>query len=201
MILIPLSVALLTTITLNSCDAQNRASKLNTHYIIAKSPKDKTAILIPDVPKQDLMLTENVSDIHWILSQKNSPLVKKAPTTFVEDRNGRTYKATKNGILMSGSLTSMLITDDSANIPENNITALELDNQGHLWIGTYKSGVVLGIGRSIIPFKIKAIITHENNVFSIFVDQKGFVWVVYRNGGLECFQNDVSVAYFPKKIV
>ncbi len=116
---------------------------------------------------------------------------------FIQLPDGQSYTATPIGIRMWDNYTYIRITTENSKIPENNITALALDDDDHLWIGTKKSGIVIGSGDPVKPFKIKPIQTRDQHIRSISADEHGFVWVVYENGGIECFLNGISCTYFP----
>ena len=157
--------------------------------------------------------------------QKNKPLQKRAnedlfqQRKFINDCNqvtkagchmpanytsnsakvagGQTYTISLSGINMWDNYTNISITTDNARIPSNHITALAVDQDDQLWIGTYGAGVVIGYGPDVKPFKIQHVQTHNLFVVSIYVDA-GLVWVRYRDGGIECFLNGISCRYFPK---
>jgi ligand-binding sensor domain-containing protein len=119
-------------------------------------------------------------------------------SNFVQMYDGQSYTGSKNGIIMWDNYAIIRITTDNSKIPENNITALALVDGDQLWIGTYNSGIVIGTGKDVKPFKIQAIQSHDLQVASISVDASGLVWVVYKNGGIECFLNGISCSYFSK---
>ena len=114
----------------------------------------------------------------------------------VETLEGQTYIGTKNGIRLDAYLLNIWITTDNSHIPEDHVTAMALDDHNNLWIGTYSAGIVIGIGKHIKPYKSRAVQTHDLDIANIFC-AGGHVWVTYRNGGYECFQNEISIAYFP----
>lgn len=116
-------------------------------------------------------------------------------SNIVQIGGGTSYTGTTKGIILWDNYTNISITTDNAHIPENNITALALDDDGQLWIGTYSSGVVIGTGHDIKPFRIEHVQTHNIYVVSIYVEA-GLVWVAYQNGGLECFINGISCRYY-----
>lgn len=118
-------------------------------------------------------------------------------SNFIQLPDGQSYTGTPIGIRMWDNYTYIRITTENSKIPENNITALALDDDNHLWIGTKKSGIVIGSGDAVKPFKIKPIQTRDQNIRSISADGNGFVWVVFENGGIECFLNGISCTYFP----
>jgi ligand-binding sensor domain-containing protein len=124
-------------------------------------------------------------------------LCKDYSSNYVELPEGQTYTGTKNGILMWDNYTDIWITTENSNIPENNITALALDHDDQLWIGTKDSGIVIGTGDVVKPWRIQSVRTRDQHIVSISADVHGYVWVVYANGGIECFLNGISCTYFP----
>jgi len=152
-----------------------------------------------DNSPQELKRPDTLNDNNQLLLKENYKLPAKDYINFARTDDGKTYTGTKNGIIMYDGSSNIRISIENSNIPENNITALARDRDDHLWIGTYSSGIVIGIGDCIKPFKIKVVKTHDQNILAISSDGKGLVWVTFRNGGIECFLNGVSYAYFPKQ--
>jgi len=125
-------------------------------------------------------------------------LPKDYSSNYVELLNGHTYTGSKAGIKMWDNYADIWITTENSNIPENNITALALDDDDHLWIGTKSSGIVIGTGDDVKPWKIQSVQTRDQHIKSISTGY-GCVWVVFANGGIECFLNGISCAYFPNE--
>ena len=116
-------------------------------------------------------------------------------SNFVKMPNGQTYTGSKKGILMWDKYAKIQISTENSKIPENNITALALDDD-QLWIGTKNSGIVIGIHDDVKPFRVIYVQTREQNIVSIS-NGYNYMWVVYASGGIECFLNGISCAYFP----
>ncbi len=127
---------------------------------------------------------------------ENKIACRRPGTCTVHLGDLHTYTGSQKGITLWDGSARIEITTENSDIPENNITALAIDKDHNLLIGTYGSGMVKGYGRSIKPWKIKPIITQESCVTSINVDTQGLVWVLYQSGCFECFENDVSYAFF-----
>ncbi len=126
------------------------------------------------------------------LCRENGRLQKSC---FVQTRD-QIYTGTPKGIRLWDGSARIDITTENSKLPENNITALALDKDQNLLIGTSASGMVKGYGQSIKPFKLKPIKTHNFSIVSITPDDQGFVWVLYRTGCFECFENDIPYAFF-----
>jgi hypothetical protein len=117
-------------------------------------------------------------------------------SNFVQLPGGQRYRGTSTGISMWDNYTYIRITTENSDIPDNNITALALDDDDNLWIGTKNAGIVIGSGRFIKPFKTTPVQTRDQHIVSISTDSRGLMWVVYENGGIECFLNGISCTYF-----
>ncbi len=152
-----------------------------------------------DNSKHNLNSSDSLSENYQMLLEEYFQLPDIQDRNFVRSSDGKTYTGTQNGIKMCDGSSTIIITTENSNIPENNITALALDKDEHLWIGTFSSGIVIGVGGCIKPYKIKPIKTRGLNIYSISTDKKGHVWVNYQNGEFECFQDGKSIAYFPKE--
>ena len=153
-----------------------------------------------DNSNHKLNTADSLSDTYFLLLRENYKLPDHHDINFACTDDGKTYRGTKKGIYMCDGSSTILISTENSNIPENNITALARDQNDHLWIGTYNSGIVIGLGKCIKPYKTKPFLTHDQDILAIYADDKGFVWVTFRNGGIECFQNGISYFYLPKEL-
>jgi hypothetical protein len=156
-----------------------------TKNMIRRNPK-----MIPMYPQRKFL-----NDCS-LMARSDYRLPDNYASNFVGMEDGQTYTGTKNGIIMWDNYSVIRITTENSKIPENNITTLALDNEDQLWIGTAGSGIVLGTGTDVKPFKIQVIQSYDLQVVSISVDATGLVWAVYKNGGLECFLDGISCQYF-----
>lgn len=138
-------------------------------------------------------VSENV--LHTLQSRYKALI--HSPVLKVETHDGQRYVGSIKGISFWDGYSNLPFTTDNSGIPENNITALAVDDQNNLWIGTNSKGIVKGFGKSFKPYKTKTIPTHDLNIYSIVSAGNGDVWVTYQDGGFEYFQNGVSEAYFP----
>lgn len=165
----------------------------------ANPNQDRRRVYKPDQRQEfeNLRQPDTLSGNALAYLKETYKLPDQSTINIARTSDGRIYTGKREGIKMQDASSSILISKDNADIPENNVSALALDRNHHLWIGTYSSGVVIGIGKDIKPFKIKLVKTRELKVFSISVDENGLVWVTYRNGGIECFKDDISYAYYP----
>ena len=145
--------------------------------------------------KQEVHQIYTVNDCSCSTAAEYSNLFDNKASNFVKSAAGPTYEGTKNGIKMRGYSTRVNISTENSRIPENNITTLALDDRDNLWIGTYSSGIVVGTGNPIKPFRTHTITTQELHIYSISIDGAGCVWVTYKSGGMECFKNEISVFY------
>ena len=180
-----------------SCVAQKSIQTLKSENLRAIPDYSKKNNLKKSKSKVEAHRTYSLNDCSCITPTEYANLLKNEAANFVRSLDGSTYEGTKNGIKMRGYLLRIDITTDNAGIPEDNITALALDGDDNLWIGTANSGIVVGTGELIKPFKTHPINTQELNIFSISHDKKGCIWVTYANGGMECFKNETPVYYFP----
>jgi hypothetical protein len=119
-----------------------------------------------------------------------------SPINKVITCDGKKYTCSKKGINIHDGSFIYRITTDNANIPEDNITALAIEDD-NLWIGTYKHGIVIGTGHTYKPYKTKIVLTHDLQIFSIVKGKHDGMWVTYRNGGYEYFLDGITFAYFP----
>ncbi len=137
--------------------------------------------------------TKDITDI----KMKNSKLPSNRITSIACSKNGNAYIGTPAGILMWDNYADLVITSENADIPEDHVTALFIDADDNLWIGTMNSGVVKAIGKDIKPYKSIPLMTSDNHIYSITVDNLDRIWVGYHNGGLECLANTNNTFYPP----
>ncbi len=193
-----LSLTLLTSLQVHRIPAQDLKIHLTSiDYAVdtdfTKKPQPNSEAPILYATKPDSLSENDQMLLAEYYKLDNNPAKNCAHTS-----DGKSYTGTKNGIKMCDVSSTIIISTENSNLPENNITALALDKDEHLWIGTFSSGIVIGVGACIKPYKIKPIKTRDSNIYSISVDEKGRVWVTFRNGGIECFRNGKSIAYFSK---
>ena len=164
--------------------------------IPVKNEIRKTPESAQDSIKEDLNEDEFQRENYLILLAENKKLIDSGYIHIVRTTDGKIYTATKKGIKMWDGSSTILITTENSDLPENCITGLGVDEHDCLWIGTAHSGLVKGIGKDVKPFKIKSIQTHDQNITSIYMGKHGLVLVTFRNGGFECFKDGVSHDYY-----
>lgn len=174
------------------------AQELNTDIIIGYY-RGMAVELIHDSTVLSLNQARNFNNNDPLLEKAYSGLPQNFVSVFVRTVDGQSYKATTKGIRMWDYSTYITISTENSHLPENNVTALALDLEENLWIGTYSSGVVKGIGDPIKPYRVRPIKTRDQNILSIYADEYGFIWIFFQNGGIECFRKDISYAYFPPR--
>ena len=192
-------VYILQTFGLPSIAQESKTESRADHYII-KTAAIKDYALIYDSTDLELKPTRNPGDKDQLLIKAYTALPKIFTSNFVITADGQSYEGTKKGIVMWDNSAYINISTENSHLPEDHITTLALDLEENLWIGTYSSGVVKGIGDPVKPFKIRPIQTREPYIQSIYADEYGFVWIFFRNGGFECFRNGSSYVYFPQPV-
>jgi hypothetical protein len=188
---------LLSTSILNGLEAQTSTPNSNQTYPDAQYNDSKINKPLQKRANEDLFQQRKFINDCDRVTKASCQIPPNYKSNFAKVAGGQTYTISTSGINMWDNYTSISITTDNARIPSNNITALAVDEDDQLWIGTYGAGVVIGYGTDVKPFKIQHVQTHNLFVASIHVDAE-LVWVKYSNGALECFLNGISCRYFPK---
>jgi len=194
-----LFVPLLLAITTHNIDAQtykkdyvSTSPDSNTNQV--KSAKLNQKKINADLYHQHKFLNNCAG-----LTRADYTIPADYTSTFVQITEWQSYRGTRSGIIMTDSGSAIRITTENSKIPENNITALALDQDDQLWIGTNSSGIAIGTGNDVMPFRTHPVQTRDQHIRSIAVDEAGLVWVVYKNGGIECFLDGISCSYFPNE--
>jgi ligand-binding sensor domain-containing protein len=139
---------------------------------------------------------DTLSNSEWLRMSAEYQGLDHSPINKVITYDGKKYTCSKKGINIHDGSFIYRITTDNANIPEDNITALAIEDD-NLWIGTYTHGIVIGTGHTYKPYKTKIVLTHDLQIFSIVKGKHDGMWVTYRNGGYEYFLDGITFAYFP----
>ena len=71
---------------------------------------------------------------------------------------------------------------DNSPLPNDNVNAIEFDDIGNIWIGTYGGGVVKYDGKNWEIYTITNSPLPDNGVTAIEIDQKGNIWIGTHNG-------------------
>jgi|GEM_PF-3471046 len=144
----------------------------------------------------DQLNPDSISENTQLLLRSRYEALDHSPLLKIETREGQRYVGSNKGISVWDGYSNLSFTTDNSGIPENNVTALALDGKNNLWIGTNSKGIVKGIGNPFKPYKTKIIPTHDLEIYSIVSEESGDIWVTYRDGSFEYFQNGLSKAYF-----
>tara|TARA_R110002049_G_scaffold151804_1_gene315560 strand:- start:348 stop:4400 length:4053 start_codon:yes stop_codon:yes gene_type:complete len=112
---------------------------------------------------------------HYKASENNTPLFVQS---IKEDANNNVWIGTKNSGLLKYDATSEKITSFSINKKDdetnNDVRAIDIDNKGALWAGTYGG---------IIIIDTNGVIKQTNEIFkldkikSVYTDRNGSVWI------------------------
>ena len=132
-------------------------------------------------------------------------------TTLFEDSSGRLWVGKYDGLyLLNGELNSNTSGSEERNVDrifsfyqptpevpealENHITALTEDQEGRLWVGTRKGVFLFDLEtESFIPLSV---ILENADVYSIYIDNVGFIWIGTEGSGLfklEPWENPFNV--------
>ena len=128
-------------------------------------------------------------------TNNSNSLVNNDVNSILEDRNGKIWFATNNGISCWDQ-----VTDKWKNFYCNKLEQAQVfltlceDNQGRIWAGSYSSGVY------VIDGKTGQELTHysrdeknlpaiSNYIFALFKDSQGDVWIGGVNGEVICFHS------------
>ncbi|GAB3429519.1 hybrid sensor histidine kinase/response regulator transcription factor [Niabella aquatica] len=127
-----------------------------------------------------------IEQIRHQAGNKNS-LVNNSINRVLEDKNGKLWFATNNGLSSWEPQTNRWKTYLQNNETGRAVAFLSLceDNNGHIWAGTYSSGVYVidaASGRELNHYfkKSNSDAPANNFVFDIFKDSEGDIWI----GGL-----------------
>lgn len=194
--IIPSSLFFLMIFPVISTEGQTFTPGAPSHHTDTLNLQPKNKPLFKKRANDALSQECNLSNECQSIVRADCPVPPGYRCNFVKMHGGQTYTGSDSGILMWDNYSLIRITTDNAHLPENNITALVLDHEDQLWIGTCSSGIVIGKGVDIMPFRILPVQTHDLFIASIFAGSEGFVWVTYRNGGIECFLDGISCKYF-----
>jgi len=130
-------------------------------------------------------------------TQKNSILPCNQINCLVCSQEGYLYIGTAKGLLLWNNKKSILITASNSSIPSNHITALAIDQEDNVWIGTKGGGMVKFVDIGKDPPCFQSVPTADKNIYTITVDAKGYVWVVFQGGAIDYYKNGISFACFP----
>lgn len=105
-----------------------------------------------------------------------------------EDGKGRIWIATDHAGLLEVDVPAMSLRrymssrDDAASLPDNTLQSLMLDDNGALWIGTYKNGAAY-YNENAVRFPLLAI----GDVCTITEDRLGCYWMGTNDRGIVCY--------------
>ncbi len=126
------------------------------------------------------------------LTNENSNLPNNHVTSIACTRAGCAFIGTQKGILIWDNQSFHLMNIQSINFSCLNITALAVDRNEDVWIGSPSAGLVKSTGGIKKLLNIHPVQTCDKNIYSITIDPKGCVWVAFRNGIIEYFQQGQS---------
>jgi ligand-binding sensor domain-containing protein/signal transduction histidine kinase/DNA-binding response OmpR family regulator len=124
---------------------------------------------------------------------KNSPEFKSreiSVNAITEDKKGNLYLGTNRSLLMidkSGRLSEVHpeMKGENQGLRGNFVRATQFDNQGNLWIGT-TNGLFLydPVSESVETISLPFLKEQSNEVFEVFRDDDGLLWLGTYSGGL-----------------
>jgi hypothetical protein len=122
------------------------------------------------------------------LNQTNSNLPSNQVTSITCTKEGITLIGTQKGVVQCDNKTNFLLHRLYLNLPDHHITALTVDSNDDIWMGTANGGLLKSSGEKKNTLNLHAVHTRNKNIFSLSVDPQGSVWVVFQNGVIEYFQ-------------
>ena len=136
-------------------------------------------------------------DDHW---DRVRPDTSRLPSADVRDvhivseAQGRVWFATPKGAaLFDRSLDIWAIFEtDNSDIPSNDVTAIETDASGALWIGTKDKGLARTLNLKTWDIYTTSEGLARNDIRDILVARNGTVWVA-TEGGVSHWENDAFV--------
>jgi signal transduction histidine kinase/DNA-binding response OmpR family regulator/ligand-binding sensor domain-containing protein len=138
-------------------------------------------------------VTSLVNHVVHNANNNNSSLVNNDVNCVVEDRNGKLWFATNNGIScwdVNNNQWKRFYYDENDNVKVF-LTLCE-DDAGHIWAGSYSSGVYVldETGRELAHYSSddKGSPLANNFIFDIMKDQQGNMWIGGVNGLFVCYQ-------------
>ncbi len=122
-------------------------------------------------------------------------LVNNDVNSIVEDRDGKIWFATNNGISCWD-----VASDKWKNFYYNKLKQAQVfltlceDDQGRIWAGSYSSGIYVidgKTGRELAHYSRdeKELSSVSNFIFDIFKDSQGDLWIGGNNGRFICYQS------------
>ena len=122
-------------------------------------------------------------------------LVNNDVNGIIEDRDGKIWFATNNGISCWD-----VASDRWRNLYYNKLEQAQVflalceDDQGRIWAGSYSSGIYVldgKTGRELAHYSRddKEFSSVSNFIFDIFKDSQGDLWIGGINGGFICYQS------------
>jgi hypothetical protein len=119
-----------------------------------------------------------VQDQYWVTYTSANGLGNSWVSDVASGGDGKVYFATSGGglTIFDGAARQTLNTANSA-IPSNYLTAVAVDRQNRVWVGTYGAGVARLDGASWTHFKLA-----NNYVNALALDAKGHPWVATNDG-------------------
>lgn len=127
-------------------------------------------------------------DGQWSTYDEKSKIVYESYTSnaIVVDRFDRIWVANDEGLRMFlPDGTKTFFTKENSGLPDDYITALAEDPQGHIWIGTYRQGVVVfDTNGQWKTYQVDGSPTgaFDKWVTALFIDAQDRVWVGMKSG-------------------
>ncbi len=124
------------------------------------------------------------SSLYLQQSPHNTPAMNNAVYAMVQDRSGKLWFATNNGIYCYNGKSFTLFLDDISiinkeNLNLKNIRCILQDKAGNIWFASWFEGSIRFDGKSLSSFKPNG----EVWFASIFEDSKGNIWAGRRDKG------------------
>lgn len=111
---------------------------------------------------------------------KGEGLADDVALTILEDSRGAVWVGTMNGLSRFSGGRPTAFPGQSA-LSGAQVFSLAEDATGRLWIGTWRSGLLLYDGRSVTPFSAPGYI-REETVFALLAGGDGAVWIGTAHG-------------------
>lgn len=130
-----------------------------------------------------------------LLTSENSGLPCNHITSLLFTTDGKWYVGTIHGLVQRRINGFRTVNADNYILDDTHITALGEDKFGRMWIGTEHSGLVKSSDYTPRSYFVQPITFPNQKICSITADTMGAVWIGYRCGAYECFQNNISYNY------
>lgn len=190
----------------NSVSHQLQKSSLCKEYGIASFFIDNKRYIYVSPYQKGIICYDNDGKEKWHLTSANSTLSNDI-VLDIQEKEDKLWIATDGGginILDKDMKISSLvhIPGDINSLPVNSINCLYKDNEGNIWAGSVRGGVIGTKEVFIKTYKDVALYStyglSEKTVISLFEDKDGILWIGTDGGGINRYNpNDNTFKHYP----